>query len=184
MSFEYFTFDNGRDKRRVDFDQFAKELEKETGEAQKSELRKLFNLFDKDGNGTIDLVAKEGETDSEAASLFGFIKRIQNTENVSQNKELTAWFREKGINGEEEAEIIESVTTFAENLANGVKMTYENDKLVKMEEGDKVREYIYHKTEGENSSYVEIRVNGGEETVLVTQINTDGTYNEEDFFFC
>ena len=181
MSFDFFTFDNGKDKRRVDYDQFLGGSEKSADKKNYADLQKLLNIFDKDRNGKIDTNIRDGEIVSEAASLFGFVKQMKGDKGLSENPELSAWLREKGIKPEYENTAIQSIETLVENLENGIEVTYKNGEIVKKEKDGEVAEYIYHDAEGKTPAYVEIKVNGGEETLLALSVNVDGTFNDEDF---
>ena len=181
MSFDFFTFDNGKDKRRVDYDQFLDGSEKETAKKNNADLLKLLNIFDKDGNGKIDLNIREGEAESEAASLFGFVKQMRGEEGLTNNPELSAWLKDNGVQEEDEDAVIKSIETFVQELADGAEITFVDGKIAKKEKDGKVAEYIYHEAKGDEPAHVEIKVNGGEETILALEVNVDGSFNDEDF---
>ena len=148
MSFDFFTFDNGKDGRRVDYDQFIDGLNKQAGKSVNADLWRLFSIFDKNGNGQIDIESIDGE-ESEAAQLFGFIKRMAGSDEVLEKEEITGALNKLGIEfgTGEGGDISAAVSAYIEGLAEGTGVTYKDGRVSKIETDEGVIEYIYHDDE-------------------------------------
>ncbi|MBO7672983.1 hypothetical protein J6S88_06210, partial [bacterium] len=171
MTGDFFTFDNGRDKRRVDYDQFLAGLDQLGDLSENAELQKIFSVFDERGNGNGKI-----DTESEALELFGFIKQMSGPDEILQQEEISNWLQSKeDLNDDEKANIFAAVNSFMNELPDDAEISYTDGRITRRVKNGVVKEYIYHEAENGKDAYVEII--GGENRFFVSEINEDGTLN-------